>query len=171
MKETANTHFTYGAATALAMIVLNLALYLTGNAFQSWAQWVGYIPFIIGIILNGQAFSKAKDNYVTFGQVFGSCFKACAIITLILLVWSFASLAIFPDIIDKALDVTRTKMAAKGMSEEQIDNAIQMTQKYFKPFMVAGVLFGTMFFGAIFSLIGAAVAKKKTGMPPAMPEL
>jgi len=167
MKPT-NTHLLYGALTAVAMIIVNVLLYVTNNAFQSWAQWVGYIPFLVGIVLNAQAFSKANDGYISFGQAFSSCFKACAIITLITLVWSFAAMAIFPEMQDKAMEVARERMTTKGMSDEQIEQGIQMTQKYFKVFMVAGIVFGTMFVGAIFSLIGAATAKRKgNGMPPA----
>ena len=52
------------------------------------------------------------------------------------------------------------------MTEEQINMALDMTRKYFNVFMVAGIVFGTLFIGAIFSLIGAAVAKKKKGGSP-----
>lgn len=161
MKNSNNTHFAYGIGIAIAMIILNVVLYVTSLSFKPWAQWVGYIPFIVGLILNAQAFAKSRDNYVSFGQVFSSCFKACAIITLILLVWGFVSLLIFPGMIDKGMEIARQRMAEKSMSEEQVDQAMEMTRKYFKLFMVAGIVFGTMFFGAIFSVISAAVTKKK----------
>ena len=171
MKNSKSIHLTYGLVIALAMIVVNVILYVTGLAFKPGMQYISEIPFLVGLILNAQAFSKANDGYVTFGQVFSSCFKASAIITLILLVWGFISSAIFPEMQEKALEMARENMEKQGkMSDEQIQTALDMTQKYFKLFMVAGVVFGTMFFGAIFSLIAAATAKKK-GVPPVMPEL
>ena len=162
-----NTHMTYGFVTALVIIVVSVVLYVAGLAFKPGMQYITYLPFLIGVILNGVAFSNANNNYVTFGNVFSSCFKACAIITLVILVWSFISLAIFPEMKDKAMEMAREKMAKNpNMTDEQIDMAINMTKKYFTLFMVMGVVFGYMIFGAIFSLIGAAIAKKKGPAAP-----
>jgi len=47
------------------------------------------------------------------------------------------------------------------MSSEQIDQAIDMTRRFFLPFTIGYILFGTLIIGAIASLLGAAVAKKK----------
>lgn len=155
----------YGFITALAIIIVNLILYITGNAFRSWSQYISYIPFLLGIILNANAFSKANDNFVSFGNVFRSCFKASAIITLCVLAWSFISLAIFPDIVEKAMEMAREGMVKRGMSDEQIEKGMGFMAKSFKLFMAMGVIFWEMLMGAIFSLIGAAVAKKKGNAP------
>ncbi|MDR3678988.1 MAG: DUF4199 domain-containing protein [Flavipsychrobacter sp.] len=153
-------HLTYGLVTALIMAVLSTILYVSGLSFKPGMQYITYIPFLIGILLNAIAYSKVNDGMVTFGQVFSSCFKACAIVTLVTLVWSFISLAVFPDMVNKAMEVARQNMVEKNLSDEQIDKAIEITRKFFTPFMIAGVIFGTMFVGALFSVIGAAVAKK-----------
>ena len=164
--EKKQTHIMYGFLTALAMIIVNIVLYIAGLAFEPWAQWVSYIPFVIGIVMNAMAFSKANDEYVTFGNVFSSGFKASSIIALTMLVWSFIFMMIFPEMKDKAMEMTRERMAHQQVSDEQADQAIEMTKKYFTVFMVAGVIFGTLFFGAIFSLVGAAIAKKKGDSRP-----
>ncbi len=153
-------HLTYGLVTGLIMVVISVILYILNLSFKPGMQYITYIPFLIGLIMNANAYSKANDTMVTFGQVFSSCFKACAIVTLILLVWSFISLAVFPDMVDKAMEIARKSMVEKNLSDDQIDKAIEMTKKFFTPFMIAGVIFGTMFAGALFSLIAAAVAKK-----------
>lgn len=157
------THKTYGLLIALAMIIINVILYVTGLSFKNnWTSYIAYIPFLIGIILNANAFSKANNAEVTFGTVFSSGFKASAITALILLGWSLLSvLVIFPEMKDKAMEMAANQMAENpDMTDEQIDVALSMTRKFFLPFMIGGVIFGTMFFGAIFSLIGAGIAKK-----------
>jgi hypothetical protein len=107
------------------------------------------------------AFSKANNADITFGQAFGSGFRATAIVAIVMVAWSFISLMIFPDIYDRAIEKAQNDMSNKGeMSEEQMDMAINFTKKYFKVLMVAGALFGTLVMGAIFSLVGAAIAKK-----------
>lgn len=161
------THVMYGFITVLAMIIVNVALYVSGLAFQPWAQYVSYIPFLIGLILNANAFSKANDHYVTFGNVFGSGFKATALIILCLLVWSFLSMyLIFPDMKAKAMEMAQEGMVKRGLSDEQIEKGMEMMKKSFNLFMVAGVVFGTLIVGAIFSLIAAAIAKKKGNPNP-----
>jgi uncharacterized membrane protein len=123
---------------------------------------------MIGLILNANAFSKANDEGVTFGKLFSSCYKACAIITIVVIVWSFISIAIFPEMVDKAMEVAKQRMAEKGgVTQEQMDQSIAMVQKGFKVFMVIGVIVMYMVFGALFCLLAAAVAKKKpaTTMP------
>jgi uncharacterized protein YbaA (DUF1428 family) len=152
----------YGLFTAIACVIISLVLHFAGLSLETWAAYIAYIPFLIGVILNANAYAKANDNYVTFGNVFSSGFKMSAIVTLIMLAWAFLSLAIFPETKEQALEMAREKMADDPrMTDEQIDMAIDMTRKYFTVGMIMGVVFGYMFVGAIFSLIGAAIPKKK----------
>ena len=164
--ERVQTHKTYGLITALVMIVVGTALYFANVSFENWAQWVVYIPFLGGLVLNAQAYSKANNGYVNYGQAFSSCFKATAIITLIMLAWTILSVYIFPDMKDRAFERAQQQMEGQGTSEEQVEMALNMTRKYFTLFLIMGVLFGYMFFGAIFSLIAAATAKRRAGGPP-----
>jgi len=158
--EQVKTHMKYGLFTGIAIIFIGLILHITNLSFQPWAQWVMYIPFLIGLILNAQAFAKANENRVTYGNVFSSCFKASAIITIIVLAWSLLSLVIFPELREKGMEIAQQRMAEKGMSEEQIEQGLEMSKKYFIPFMIGGVIFGYMIIGAIFSAVAAAFPKK-----------
>lgn len=164
--EKKQTHMMYGLITALALIVLNLIVYVADLDDPTWTQWVNYTVFFIGVLLNAFAFSKANGQYVTFGNVFSSGFKAAAIITIISVAWFFIFTLMFPEMKEKGLEIARKSMEQKGMSEEQIEEGMVMTKEYYNVFMVGGVVFSYMFFGALFSLIGAAVAKKKGEIPP-----
>ena len=155
------THLMYGLITGIACVLLSIIFYVTGLSFKPWAQWVGYIPFLVGMILNAQAYSKANEGFVSFGEVFSSCFKGTAVVTLIVLAWSFIMIYIFPELKEKGMEIARQKMEENNMSEEQIDQAIEMTKKFFVAFMFGGILFGYLFYGAIISLIAAATAKRK----------
>jgi hypothetical protein len=157
----------YGFITGIAMIILGVTLYIAGVAFKPGVQYLVYIPFLIGIIINANAFSKANDGFVTFGNVFSSCFKACAIITILGLAWSFVSLMVFPEMLDKIMEMSRDGMEKKNMSSEQTEQGMEFMKKYFKVFMIGGIVFLYMFLGAIFSLIAAGITKKK-GVNPNM---
>ena len=168
--EKKQTHIMYGFITGILMAIVSLVIYLTGLSFKpgmDYIQYVAYIPFLVGTILNAGAYSKANDGYVTFGNVFGSCFKAAMLVTLVIIAWSIISVFAFPDMKEKALNIARDKMANgnQKMTDEQMDMALNLTKKYFTAFMIAGVIFGTLFYGVIFSLIGGLIAQKK-GNPP-----
>ena len=167
MNSKKQTHIPYGSVTALAMIVVGVILEVTKLSVNSAMQWLGMIVFLTGIILNAQAFSKTNDADITFGQAFGSGFKATAIISIVMFAWSFIVLMIFPGIYDRGLEKAHTEMTKNPkMSEEQIDMAMSYTKKYFKVLMHAGSLFGTLIFGVIASLIAAAFAKKVPSRQP-----
>jgi hypothetical protein len=160
------THRKYGLFTGLAIVIVGLILYVTGNNFEKWAQYVMYAPFLLGLILNAHAYAKANNNYVSYGNVFGSCFKTAAIVTLIVLAWSFVSIFIFPDMKDKALEMAQKGMLENNMSDEQIQQALDMTKKYFYPFMMGGIIFGYMLWGAILSAFAAIFPKKLGNQAP-----
>lgn len=161
MNTNKQTHIPYGFITALAMIIIGVVLEVAKLTYKPGVQWIGMAVFLGGIIMNAFAFSKANAAQVTFGQVFGSGFKATAIIAIVMFAWSFIVPMLFPDIYERGLEKTRADMAANPkLSEEQVETAMNMTRKYFKPLLHAGALFGTLIGGLVFSLIGAALAKK-----------
>jgi hypothetical protein len=64
------------------------------------------------------------------------------------------------------MDTARKQMEEKNqLSAEQIENGIAFAKKSFIIFLILGVIFLYLFFGAIASLIGAAVAKKNPQSP------
>jgi hypothetical protein len=124
--------------------------------YATWAIMIGAL--IWACIKYGQD----MEGRVTFGNVFAHGFQVTAVVTLILLAVSVLSVfVLFPDTKDKVLDAAREQMEKDGkLSETQIDQAIQMTSKFFTAFMIAGSVIGNLIQGVIGSLIGAAVAKK-----------
>ncbi|MES2703751.1 MAG: DUF4199 domain-containing protein [Bacteroidota bacterium] len=163
--EKKSTHVPYGAITGLIMVVMGLILYFTGLAFKPGMQYMTYIPFIIGIILNANAYSKANNGFVTFGNVFGSCFRATMIIALVMVAWSAISLFAFPEMKVKAMEIAQQEMASKSMSDDQMEKGMEFMKKGYGTMIISFTVFGTLFVGAIFSLIGAAIAKKKGATP------
>lgn len=171
--ENKNTHVVYGFITGLVIVIIQMSLYLSGLTFRADMKYVSYLPFIpflIGIIMNAKAYSKAHDGFVTFGNVFGNCFKAVMIVTLVMVAWSVISMNIFPEMKEKALAMARDEMVRQNkMNDEQMDTALNITRKYWNVIMIAGGLFTNLLFGAILSLIAAAVVPKK-GAQPLVPD-
>ena len=164
--ETKNTHIMYGFISGIAMVLTTLIIHLTGATFVKGMGYVAYIPFLIGILLNATAFSKANDGYVTFKKVFGSCFKATMIVAICMVAWSLISMIVFPNMKEMAIEAARKEMAKNPqMTDDAMDMALNITRKYWNIILVASAIFGTMFYGAIFSLIGGGIATKNGERP------
>jgi hypothetical protein len=130
----------------------------------SWLSWINYSIFIGGLIYGGILYSNQNNNNVTFGNVFAHGFKTTAVVIVITVLFSVLSIKfLFPDMVDKIVDMTRKQMEKNPqMTDEMIEQAVTMTKKFFLPFAIGGAIIGTGVIGAIGSLIGAAAAKKNT---------
>jgi hypothetical protein len=161
------SHIMKGVIVSLVLIVIGIAGYFAGIAFQSWYSWTTNAIMAAGIIWGCIYYANQLDGKVTFGNIFAHGFKMSVVIALILIVYSLLSMnLLFPEMKDKAMEMARQRMEEKGnLSEDQIEQAMTMTKKFFVPFAIGGILLGTLFIGAIASVIGAAVAKKKPVNP------
>jgi len=169
--EKKQTHISYGFIAGIIMVVINLVLYITGVTLKpgmQWVAWIAYIPFLVAIIMNANAYSKANNGNITFGNAFGSCFKCSMIVAIVIVAYSIATIFIFPDMKDRILAMQREQLAKNPkMTDEMIDTSLNMIKKSWNLILILGAVFGTMLTGTIFSLIGAAVAKKNPVMPAA----
>lgn len=165
-----NFHMTYGFVTAIFLIIVSVVLYIAGLGYESWSQYVSFAVYLAGVLICCRAFAKVHDHYVTFGQVFSAGFKASAIVTLVMVAWTLLLPYIFPEILTKGMEIASQRMSEQGIAEDKIDEYLEMSNKpVFRVMMVFGTLFWFLFLGAIFSLIGAAVNKKKGAKPPFEP--
>ena len=165
--EKKQTHIAYGFIAGIIMVAVSLILYLTGLMFQNnYYSMLSMVPFLIVAILNAMAFSKANDGFVTFGNVFGSCFKMSMIVAIVLIAWNIIALFALPEMKIKIMEMSREAMAKKqNVTDEQIEMSMDFMKKYWNIVAIGGVILSTLFWGAIFSLIGGAVAKKKGEQP------
>ena len=78
-----------------------------------------------------------------------------------------------PSALEKIFSIMEDSMSKQGMSEEQIDMAVEMSKKFTTPFTVAlGTVFSYVFWGFLFSLITSAfIHKKSNSYDAAMSEI
>lgn len=149
-----------GFIIGLIMIAFSLTVSFLGLQSNSIFQWLGYGIFLIGIILAISQYGKQLNYNSKFGDYFAHGFKVSAVVTLLMIVFLIIFMTVFPEFKDKAMDEARKGMTTKNLSEEQIEKAIDITRKFFMVFLIGGALLGYLLFGAIASLIGAAITKK-----------
>ncbi len=159
--ERNNTHVLYGAISGIAMVVIILAIYLTGSSEVTGMRFLPNLPLVLGVALNGIAYSKANGGDVTFKNVFASCFKAAMLICLMVILYTIVSAYVFPEIKIKMIEAMRAQPPEKqGMTEEQKQKSIALMTKYFVTIMVSYTILPLLIWGAVSSLIGAGIAKK-----------
>ena len=154
----------FGIIGGLISIIISLTLFFTGMELKTVLKWLPTVAMIAIIILGLKSVAdENKNREITFGTLF----KTGMIITTIIAIISIVYFLVYINFIDtgfieKVLDASRVQMAEKGLGEEQIDNAIEMTKKFMSPgIMVAFSLIGNLVFGAVTSLIGAGIFKKE----------
>jgi hypothetical protein len=167
MEKKVMTHVQKGLLVSLILIVIGIAGYFTKLFEQSWFSWASNGLLCIAVIWGCITYANQMNGQVTFGNVFAHGFKMSVVIALILIVWVLLAMTVlFPEMKDKTLEMTRQRMEERGnLSDSQIEQGVEFTKKFFIPFAIGGTLLGTLIFGTVASLIGAAVAKKKPVNP------
>lgn len=162
MEKTITPVSTKGVLIALLLIILALATFFLDLKKNSPIQWLSYVIFIGGIIWSITSYGKQINYNATFGNYFAHGFKVSALITAFMVIFIIVFIVLFPDFKEKAMDEARKAMAEKNnLTEEQINQALDISKKFFMVFAVGGTLLGYLIAGAIVSLIGAAVTKKQ----------
>jgi uncharacterized membrane protein YciS (DUF1049 family) len=161
------TAVTKGLIISLILIVMDLIAGFAHVKFETWYKWLPSLVLVVSIIYSCIIYGKQNQDNVTFGNVFADGFKTSAVVACLMVVFTVLSIyVISPETKDIVLDQARKQMEEKGnVPPETIDQALQMTSKFFVPFAIGGALIGTIIVGAISALIGAAVTKKNPQSP------
>jgi predicted membrane channel-forming protein YqfA (hemolysin III family) len=149
-----------GFIIGLIMIVISIIASFMELQANGYFQWLGYGIFLVGVILSISQYGKQINYNSTFGNYFAHGFKVSALVTLMMIVFLVIFMTVFPEFKDKAMEEAKKGMAEKNMSEDQVEQALNMTKKFFMVFLIGGALLGYLIVGAIASVIGAAITKK-----------
>lgn len=162
MENQVTSHIVKGVILSAISIVFAIIVYVFNLYEMSLLSYLNYAVFLGGLIYGAILFSNQNNNNVTFGNIFAHGFKTTAVVIVITSIYTILSFKVlFPDMLDKVLEISRKKMAENPkMTDEMIEQAMAMTKKFFVPFALGGTIIGTGILGAIGAAIGAGVAKK-----------
>ena len=161
------THFAAGLVIAAILIIYSLALTFMDLTANRSLSLVSTLFLLLGIVFFILQFGKSVNHTATFGELFSFGFKATAIATLIVIAFQVLFFLIFPEYKEKIFEMSREQMLKQNaqLSDAQMDQALDITKKFFWPFLIGGALFINMIVGAIASLIGASITKKVPQSP------
>lgn len=154
--------FRVGVMLALALIIYSMLLQVTGMATNKALGFVTNVFYIIGIVWAHKTYKESGDGYMTYGQGLGLGVVVAGVAGVISSLFSYLYLKFIDDsMLGEILNQSRVAMEEQGLDDEQIEQALAMTQKFTTPemIMIWGVL-GALLMGLIFSLIISAFTKK-----------
>ena len=144
-----NTGLRYGIILGLVSIAYFLLLVISGvNTTDGWGRWSSLL-LNAGILALGQIYFRQNgDGYMSYGQGMSISFWTGALSSLILSVFTYVYIKfIDSDFLLMMEDIQRAAMEERGMSDEQIDQAMEMVSKFSTPEWIFG-------FGVIGGIIG-----------------
>ena len=152
-----------GVYLGIALILISVVFYVTGNVFSKTAQYISYPVMIIGIILAQVSYKKALGGTMSYGQALG-----VGVITMVFasVISSIYSVLLY-NVIDPSLQeqlriFTEEQIIKQGrVPEDQIEASVNIAAKLQTPVMmlVMGIISGAIA-GLIISLITSIFTKK-----------
>ena len=141
--------------TVVSIVVFLIPILIGQNPFAE-KMW-GWIGMGVGVVLLVLAHKDFKDNgngYMSYGQGFGIAFWSGLIATMIPGMFSYIYAEIIdPSVMEGFYQVQRETMEAAGnMPDNQVDIAIEWTQKLFWPMYLVIAIVGTIFVGLIVTI-------------------
>ncbi|WP_181309063.1 DUF4199 domain-containing protein [Rufibacter sp. XAAS-G3-1] len=152
----------YGIMTGFASIIFSLVLYLTGLHTNKMVSYLGMIIPIVGIVMAYNYFKKENNGFMSYGQGLGTGTILSAVSGVLSGIFTYIYLKfVDANIIQQIRNASIEEMESKGMSDEQIEQATSMTEKFTSPEMMLVMGFiGAIILGFILSLVIAAIMKR-----------
>lgn len=153
-----------GVILGVLGILISVINYAFGTHLDPhWASSVGSGIFFIGIIILGiNQFKKANGGFLNWGQGVKIGVGIAILAALISVIYNYVFITfVEPDFMAQIMEVQNQKFLDQGMSQEQIEAANAMSQKFQSPlFASAFGIIGSAIGGFIVSAIAAAIMKK-----------
>lgn len=154
---------TMGLYLAIALILVSVIFYVTGNTFSKVAQYLSYPIMIGGIILGQLSYKKALGGTLTYGQAVGAGVLTMVFASFISGIYNYLLFSVIdPSLQEQMRIFTEEQIIKQGkVPEEQLEMAVNMAAKFQTPVMMfVMAIVGGAFIGLIISLISAIFIKK-----------
>jgi hypothetical protein len=152
----------YGLICGIITVVYSLILNITELALTNQILgWISFLIMIAAMVMAMREFKRQNQGFMSYGQ-------GLSIGTIVVLVSSILGgifTYLYVTIIDtgyiqKMRNLQVTELEKKGMTDDQIDQAMLITDKMMTPTVIPLMaIVGGLIFGFLLSLIIAAIVK------------
>lgn len=161
--STARIALKWGVITSVVIIIYTVISYMTGLFKNTTSSYLSFLFLLGGIILAVKEYKTLNNNFLSLGEGLGVGTLMSAVTGLISSLFSIVYMLMIDTTIMQQLgDMQVEQLEKKGMTPEEIDQAMEVVSKFSSPGMLfVFAVLGYIFFGFIWSLIVAAVQKNE----------
>ncbi len=154
----------YGAMLGLALIIYSLLLWMFDATTNQSLGYVSFVITIVGIVLATRAYrDQEQGGYISYGRALGVGTLTALWAGIITSFFTYLLYTVIdPGLIDKTYAVMEQAYYDAGMSDDQIEMAMDMAKRFTNPLMMSVLgLLSSVFMGFIFSLITSIFLKRE----------
>ncbi len=160
--STARVALKYGALSAVVIMVYSTILYVSGLSQNKVLSSLSFLVMIVAIVWAMKDFREKNKGFMSYGEGLGLGALTSAVMGLLSSAFTmFYIQFIDNNLLAQGMDQVREDMEKRGMDDAQIDQAMELSQKFMSPgvVFVMGV-FGYLLMGFIVSLIISAILRR-----------
>jgi hypothetical protein len=165
---TRSTGIRYGLILSLISIIYFLVMtMLSINMTEGPGRWLSMVFTLAVLYMAHQYFKENGDGFMEYGQGIGIAFWLGLVSSAIYSVFFYVYIKfIDSSFLDMIRDQQLEQFEARGMSDEQIEQAMKFANMFTSPEALVGFsLFGGVFFTIIIALIVTIFTQKKNPEP------
>lgn len=153
----------YGFPLGLFFIAITVISYLLNIDTQKWLGYINWGIMLATVIYCIYDVRNKQDGIILFGTAFKVAFLTLLIATTISSIYFFIHIEwVNPGYMEQVTEVQRTIMLERGLSESDINRALDASSTFNKPiiFIPLGIISNAII-AAILSVAAAMVMKKE----------
>lgn len=143
----------YGLITGMIMLIYTLMLYMTDMFMNKTLAYLSFLILIGGIVMAYREYKTRNQGFMSYGKGLSLAILLSVIAGLMVSVFQYLYMKFIDDtIMKKVMDNQLEEYEKSGMSEEQIDRVVEMSEKWAIPemvlvsgplsYLIAGLLIG-----------------------------
>ena len=157
----------YGLVLGVVSILFFLLLMMFDVNIAGPARWISWVIYVVMIFLAHKYYKDNGSGFMAYGQGIGIAFWMALIGSLISSIFSYVYMK-FVDagFIDKMKEMQVEQFQERGMSDEQIDQAMKFSEMFMNPevMLVMGIVGGIVSL-VIVALLVTIFTQKKSPEP------
>jgi len=127
LKDVAKSKSTkFGLMIAGAVVFTHIMVFISGEYRNTSALLIPEILLVLGVFVSNILFRKNMKNVTFFAELFGNGFKTTCLICIFIILWTFASIHVFPEIKVIDVEVAKGLMIKEGYTPEELQEALNL---------------------------------------------
>lgn len=154
---------TYGLFLGIALVLIAVIFYVTGNNFSDAASWINYTFMTLGVVMAQFHFRKQLGGTMTYSQALGVGVLTMLFASVITGFFTYLLYAVIdPSLQDQMKLAMEEQIAKQNIPEEQFEMAVEMATMFKSPAVLffMNIAGGTLI-GLIISLITSIFTQRK----------